>query len=240
MRVLVVEDEEKLALSLQTALESEQHRVRVSYTGEDGFYLAESQPFDLLILDVMLPGRNGIEILATLRNRGNKIPVLILSGRDSIQDRVQGLDSGADDYLVKPFALAELLARVRTFSRRGQEVVNHHLTFEDLEMNTAERSVTRSGRPLDLTTREYELLKYLLVNKCRVVAREMLARDVWKETNRHIPIDNVIDAQIVRLRKKLDGPFETKLLQTVRGVGFVLRRDTSCCCSGARATCAPG
>jgi two-component system, OmpR family, copper resistance phosphate regulon response regulator CusR len=226
MRVLVVEDEEKLALSLQAGLERERYSVRVSYTGEDGFFLAESQPFDLLILDLMLPGRNGIEILDTLRNRGNKTPVLILSARDSMQDRVLALDTGADDYLVKPFGLPELLARARALVRRGQEVVNEqHHKYEDLEMNTAERSVTRSGRHLDLTTREYDLLKYLLINKCRVVSREMLARDVWKETGRHTPIDNVIDAQIVRLRRKLDEPFETKLLQTVRGVGFVLRRD---------------
>jgi two-component system, OmpR family, copper resistance phosphate regulon response regulator CusR len=225
MRVLVVEDEEKLAQSLQAGLEGEQYSVRVSYTGEDGFFLAESQVFDLLILDLMLPGRNGIEILATLRNRGNKTPVLILSARDSMQDRVLGLDTGADDYLVKPFGLPELLARVRALLRRGQEVVDQQLKLEDLEMNTAERSVTRSGRSLDLTTREYDLLKYLLSNKCRVVSREMLARDVWKETGRHVPIDNVIDAQIVRLRKKLDDPFEPRLLQTVRGVGFVLRRD---------------
>jgi two-component system, OmpR family, copper resistance phosphate regulon response regulator CusR len=225
MRVLVVEDEEKLALSLQAGLEAEQYSVRVSYTGEDGFFLAESQPFNLLILDVMLPGRNGIEILATLRNRGNKIPVLILSARDAIHDRMLGLDTGADDYLIKPFALPELLARVRALVRRGQEVVNQHLTLEDLEMNTAERSVARSGQQLDLTSREYDLLKYLLINKCRVVSRGMLARDVWKESGRHTPIDNVIDAQIVRLRRKLDVPFEPKLLQTVRGVGFVLRRD---------------
>ena len=225
MRVLVVEDEEKLALSLQAGLEAEQYSVRVSYTGEDGFFLAESQPFNLLILDVMLPGRNGIEILATLRNRGSKIPVLILSARDAMQDRVLALDTGADDYLVKPFGLPELLARVRALLRRGQEVVDQHLTLEDLEMNTAERSVTRSGRRLDLTTLEYDLLRYLLINKCRVVSRGMLARDVWKESGRHTPIDNVIDAQIVRLRRKLDVPFEPKLLQTVRGVGFVLRKD---------------
>jgi DNA-binding response OmpR family regulator len=206
-------------------LEADQYLVCVSYTGEDGFYLAESQPFDLLILDVMLPGRSGIEILATLRKQGNKTPVLILSARQTIQDRVLGLDTGADDYLVKPFALPELLARVRVLLRRGQEVVRQHLTLEDLEMKTAERSVTRSGRHLDLTNREYDLLKYLLINKCRVVSRAMLARDVWKETGRHTPIDNVIDAQIVRLRKKLDDPFELKLLHTVRGVGFVLRRD---------------
>ena len=220
-----MEDEQKLALSLQAGLEAEHYTVRVSYTGEDGFYLAESQPFDLLILDIMLPGRTGIEILATLRKRGNQTPVLLLSARQSLQDRVLGLDTGADDYLVKPFALPELLARVRVLLRRGQEAVHQQLTLEDLEMNTAERSVTRSGRQLDLTAREYELLKYLLIHKCRVVSRGMLARDVWKESGRHTPIDNVIDAQIVRLRRKLDVPFEPKLLQTVRGVGFVLRRD---------------
>jgi two-component system copper resistance phosphate regulon response regulator CusR len=225
MRVLVVEDEEKLALSLQAGLEAEQHSVHVSYTGEHGFYLAESQPFDLLILDLMLPGHDGIEILASLRKVGNKTPVLILSGRDSMQDRVLGLETGADDYLVKPFGLPELLARVRALSRRRQEVVNQHLTLEDLEMDTAERSVTRSGRPVDLTSLEYDLLKYLLINKGRVVSREMLARDVWKENSRHIRSDNVIDSQILRLRKKLDDPFEPKLLQTVRGVGFVLRRN---------------
>jgi DNA-binding response OmpR family regulator len=227
MRVLVVEDEQKLALSLQKGLQADQHAVSVSYTGEDGFYLAESQPFDLLILDVMLPGRSGIEILSTLRKQGNKTPVLILSARHAIEDRVVGLDTGADDYLVKPFALPELLARVRALMRRGQEKeeVNEHLTLEDLEMKTAERSVTRSGHHLDLTNREYDLLKYLLINKDRVVSRAMLAREVWKEPFRHTPIDNVIDAQIVRLRKKLDDPFELKLLHTVRGVGFVLRRD---------------
>jgi two-component system, OmpR family, copper resistance phosphate regulon response regulator CusR len=225
MQVLVVEDEQKLAQSLQAGLEADQYSVRVSYTGEEGYYLADSQPFDLLILDVVLPGRSGFEILATLRKKGNKTPVLILSARDSIPDRVLGFDTGADDYLIKPFAFPELLARVRALVRRGQELVNLHLTLEDLEMNTAERTVTRSRCHLDLTTREYDLLKYLLINKCRVVSREMLARDVWKETGRHTPIDNVIDAQIVRLRRKLDEPFEPKLLQTVRGVGFVLRRD---------------
>jgi two-component system, OmpR family, copper resistance phosphate regulon response regulator CusR len=225
-RVLVVEDEEKLALSLQAGLQAEQYSVRISYTGEDGFYLAESQPFDLLILDIMLPGRNGIEIVGTLRKQGNKMPVLLLSARHAIQDRVLGLDTGADDYLVKPFALPELLARVRALLRRGQEVVSQNLALEDLEMNMAERSVTRTGRHLDLTTREYDLLRYLLIHKCRVVSREMLAREVWKETGRHTPIDNVIDVQIVRLRRKLDEPFVPKLLHTVRGVGFVLRKDT--------------
>jgi DNA-binding response OmpR family regulator len=162
MRVLVVEDEEKLALSLQAGLESEEYSVRLSYTGEEGFYLAEMESFDLMILDVMLPGHSGIEILAGLRKRGNNTPVLILSGRDSMQDRVLGLDTGADDYLVKPFGLPELLARVRALSRRGQEVaVNYRLALEDLEMNTAERTVTRFGHPLDLTTLEYDLLKYL-------------------------------------------------------------------------------
>jgi len=240
LRVLVVEDEEKLARSLQEGLQADEYSVVVSNTAEDGFYLAESQHFDLLILDVMLPRRSGIEILATLRQQGIKTPVMILTARDSIEDRVLGLNTGADDYLVKPFAFPELLARLRALLRRGQEVVRQHLAFEDLEMNTAERSVTRSGNYLDLTSREYDLLKCLLINKGRVVSRGMLARDVWKEPSRYTPIDNVIDAQIVRLRRKLDDPFEIKLLQTVRGVGFILRRGAKCSSSGGRAMYARG
>ena len=232
-----MENDRKVAQSLKAALGADKHSVFISYTGEGGFFLAQSQPFDLVILDVMLPDHNGIEVLATLRRQGYKAPVLILSALDSIEDRVLAFDTGADDYIVKPFAFPELLARVRALARRGQEVV---LTLEDLEMKLTERTVTRSGRPLDLTTREYDLLKYLLINKCRVVSREMLARDVWKVTGRYTPIDNVIDAQIVRMRRKLDDPFESKLLHTVRGVGFVLRSSASRAHSGAREMRASG
>jgi DNA-binding response OmpR family regulator len=197
----------------------------VAHTGEEGFYLIQAQSFDLVILDVMLPGHDGFEILATLRRRGVKTPVLLLTSRDAIEDRVRGLDTGADDYLVKPFAFPELLARARVLLRRGKKELSPRFKLADLEMDVAQRVVTRNGQPIELSAREFDLLEYLFDNKGRVVSREMLARDIWKETSRQTPLDNVIDAQIVRLRRKLDGQFDRKLLHTVRGVGFVLREE---------------
>jgi DNA-binding response OmpR family regulator len=176
-----------------------------------------------MILDVMLPGRDGFEILTTLRQRGMKTPVLLLTSRDTLEDRVRGLDIGADDYLVKPFAFPELLARMRALLRRGKADAVQIQKIADLELNVALRSVTRTGESLELTAREFDLLHYLLINKDRVVSREMLAREIWKEVSRQTPLDNVIDAQMVRLRRKIDGQFERKLLETVRGVGFILR-----------------
>jgi DNA-binding response OmpR family regulator len=225
VRILVVEDEQKMAKALQEGLEADDYSVRVAYTGEEGFYLIQAQSFDLLILDVMLPGHDGFEILASIRRRGIKTPVLLLTSRDAIEDRVRGLDTGADDYLVKPFAFPELLARLRVLLRRGKPDVGQRLTLADLEMDAAQRCVVRGGQQIELTAREFDLLEYLFANKGRVVSREMLARDIWKETSRQTPLDNVIDAQIVRLRRKVDGQFERKLLHTVRGVGFVLREE---------------
>jgi two-component system, OmpR family, copper resistance phosphate regulon response regulator CusR len=223
VHILVVEDEQKMAKALQEGLEADDYSVSVAHTGEEGFYLAHAQPFDMVILDVMLPGHDGFEILSTLRQRGINTPVLLLTSKDALEDRVRGLDSGADDYLVKPFAFPELLARMRALLRRGKPDAAARLKLGDLEMNIAQRSVVRSGQSLELTAREFELLQYLFLNKGRVVSREMLARDIWKETARQTPLDNVIDAQIVRLRRKIDGQFEHKLLHTVRGVGFILR-----------------
>ena len=214
-----------MAEALREGLEADDYSVRVAHTGEEGFYLVQAQPFDLVILDVMLPGHDGFEILSTLRMRGVKTPVLLLTSRDAIEDRVRGLDSGADDYLVKPFAFPELLARARALLRRGKSDAGQRFRVADLEMDIAQRSVIRAGQPIELTAREFELLEYLFANKGRVVSREMLARDIWKETARQTPLDNVIDAQIVRLRRKLDGQFDRKLLHTVRGVGFVLREE---------------
>jgi len=225
VRILVVEDEKKVAKALQEGLEGESYEVTVAHTGEDGFFLINAETFDLVILDRMLPGRDGLEVLATLRRRGLLTPVLMLTAKDAIEDRVLGLDSGADDYLVKPFAFPELLARIRVLLRRGRVEVLTKLNLADLEMDVLTRSATRGEQRLDLTAREFDLLEYLLRNQGCVVSREMLAREVWKETARHTPLDNVIDVHIARLRRKVDDPFDRKLVHTVRGVGFVLRED---------------
>ena len=225
LRILVVEDERKVAKAIQQGLEGNSYSVAVAHTGEDGFFRAHSERFDLVILDVMLPRRNGIEVLSAFRKQGHKIPVLLLTARDSIEDRVVGLDAGADDYLVKPFAFPELLARVRALLRRGKPESVTILQVQDLEMDLVSRSVKRGTRPIDLTAREFELLEYLLRHRGQVVSREMLSRDVWKEQVRHTPLDNVIDVHMVRLRRKVDEGFSIKLLHTVRGVGFVLKAE---------------
>ena len=223
MHILIVEDETKVAQALKEGLEREGFEVTVARTGEEGYYLLDARSFDLVVLDLMLPGRSGLEILGTLRTRDRGIPVLILTARDTVQDRVVGLDAGADDYLVKPFAFPELAARIRALLRRGRAEPVSRLRVSDLELDVSARRVTRGGRGLELTAREFELLEYLLRNRGRVVSREMLAREVWKETDRATPLDNVIDVHIARLRRKIDDAFESKLIQTVRGVGFIVK-----------------
>ena len=173
----------------------------------------------------MLPGRDGLQVLSTLRKRGLQTPVLILTARDAIEDRVQGLDKGADDYLVKPFAFPELLARVRALLRRGRTEHVPVLKLYDLEMDVMARKVRRNGQSLELTAREFELLEYLLRHKEQIVSRETLARGVWREVARATPLDNVMDVHINRLRRKVDDPFQRKLIHTIRGVGFVLREE---------------
>ena len=223
MRVLVVEDERKLAQVLSSALQAEHYDVVVAATGEDGFYRANAEQFDLVVLDLMLPGRSGLEILQTLRQRRVETPVLILTARDGVEDRVLGLDLGADDYLVKPFALPELLARVRALLRRGRPSEVFRLKAADLEVDLVARRVVRGDRAIELTGREFDLLEYLLRHQGHLVSREMLARDVWKEPRRATPLDNVIDVQMTRLRRKVDLEGAPRLIHTVRGVGFVLR-----------------
>ena len=222
MRILVVEDDKKVARALREGLQAEHYDVRVASTGEEGFFLVNHEVFDLVLLDLMLPRRDGVEVLTTLRKRGLQTPVLILTAKDTVDDRVQGLDLGADDYLVKPFAFPELVARIRALLRRGRMDQVLKLQLDDLEMDLLTRRVARRGLTLDLTAKEFELLEYLLRHQGRVVSREMLARDVWQVAARATPLDNVIDVSIARLRRKIDDPFEKKLLHTLRGVGFML------------------
>ncbi len=223
MRILVVEDEQKVANALKEGLEEEHFDVMVAPTGEEAFFCVNTERFDLILLDLMLPGRDGLQILATIRKRGLQTPVLLLTARDSIEDRVSGLNSGADDYLVKPFAFEELLARTRALLRRGRSVDVLRRGIADLDIDIVSRKVTRGGRGVDLTAREFELLEYLVRHEGQVVMRDMLARDVWKETARGTPLNNVIDVHIARLRRKVDAePFQ-KLIHTVRGVGFMLK-----------------
>jgi DNA-binding response OmpR family regulator len=223
MRILVIEDEPKVARALKSGLERAAYQVALAGTGEEGFFFATTETFDLVILDLMLPARSGLEILAAMRRRGLETPVLILTARDTVEDRVQGLDRGADDYLVKPFAFPELLARIRARLRRGRTDELLRLGLADLEMDLVTRRVTRAGEALELTVREFELLEYLLRHPGQVVSREMLARDVWKEPSRATPLDNVIDVNVARLRKKVDQAFPVKLIHTVRGMGFAMR-----------------
>ena len=223
MRVLLIEDDSKVAGAVKTGLMAEGYQVVVSRTGEDGYFRATTEPFDLILLDLGLPGRSGLEILAGLRGRGLSVPVLVLTARDTIEDRVAGLDAGADDYLVKPFAFAELLARLRALLRRGRSDEATRLRLADLELDCMTRTVRRGDQPIDLTAREFELLEYLLRRQGQIVSREMLARDVWKEPARGTPLDNVIDVHIARLRRKVDQGLAPRLIQTVRGVGFLVK-----------------
>lgn len=219
----MVEDERKLAGILASALTADAYEVVVATDGRDGFVRATTEAFDAVVLDLMLPGQSGLEILQALRQRRIHCSVLILTARDGVEDRVLGLDLGADDYLVKPFALPELLARIRALVRRGRPAEVFRLTAADLELDIVTRRAVRGERLLDLTTREFELLEYLLRHQGHLVSREMLAREVWKEPRRATPLDNVIDVQMTRLRKKVDGDGITRLIHTVRGVGFILR-----------------
>ena len=220
-RVLVIEDERKVLRSLERGLQTAGYEVVTAANGEAGLDLALSQSLDCIVLDLMLPGRRGLEILADVRQAGRAVPVIILTARDELGDRVSGLDAGADDYLVKPFALAELLARLRALLRRGRTESETVLRAGDLEMDLLRRQVTRGGTDVPLRHREFEVLEYLLRHKNEVVTRDMLGRDVWKEPA--YALTNVIDVYITALRRKLERPGGISLIHTVRGVGYALR-----------------
>jgi two-component system, OmpR family, copper resistance phosphate regulon response regulator CusR len=228
VRILIIEDDPKTADALREGFRVEGYEARVARTGEEGFSLLSGELFDLVILDWMLPGRDGIQILEAMRARGTKAPVLLLTARDAVEDRVLGLDAGADDYLVKPFAFAELLARTRALLRRsGQDEPTHRNQIGDLAVDIQMRRVTRGGQELLLTPREFDLLAYLMRHQGEVVTRQMLALDVWREPNRATPLDNVIDVHLAHLRKKVDEGRVSRFIQTIRGVGFVLREERS-------------
>ena len=224
MKILVIDDEPvNVALLDEILAENGYAHVHSVLDSQLAIETCKSFQPDLVLLDLMLPGRSGLEILQTLRQRHVQTPVLILTARDGVDDRVLGLDLGADDYLVKPFALPELLARIRALLRRGRPSEAFRLKVADLEMDLVARRANRGERLLDLTAREFELLEYLLRHQGHLVSREMLAREVWKEPRRATPLDNVIDVQMTRLRKKIDTEAGERLIHTVRGVGFVLR-----------------
>ena len=221
MRILLAEDEQKVASFIQRGLEAEHHAIDVVYDGEAALARATDGDYDLLILDVMLPKRDGLWVLKDLRTRKRSLPVLLLTARDTVADKVAGLDSGADDYLTKPFAFEELVARVRALLRRGGPAAPAVLQVADLRLDPVTRQVTRAGKPIDLTAKEYALLEFFLRRAGQVVSRAVIAHHVWG-----VDFDtftNVIDVYVNYLRKKIDADFVPKLLHTVRGVGYVLK-----------------
>lgn len=225
MKILIVEDDSKTADAVRAGLEGEGYEAGVARNGDEGLARLGVERFDLVVLDWMLPGRDGIEILGEMRGRGDRTPVLLLTARDAVEDRVLGLDGGADDYLVKPFAFAELLARIRVLLRRSGQEEAARLQVADLSLDLRTRQVARGGEAVLLTPREFEVLLHLMRAEGQVVTRSMLAQEVWREPNRSTPLDNVIDVHLARLRKKIDEGRAAKLVHTVRGVGFVCRAD---------------
>lgn len=219
-RILLVEDEEKTRASIREGMVLEGWIVTEAADGGEASRLLKAGGFDLCVLDRMLPGRDGIELLGQLRGRGDATPVLMLTARGTLNDRLQGLDGGADDYLTKPFAFAELIARCRALLRRSDRNPPRVLRCGDLQLDTRARVAVRAGREIALTPREVDVLEYFMLNQGHTVSREMLERDVWKQPRRLTSLDNVIDVQIMRLRKKVDAEGEPSLIRTERGVGY--------------------
>jgi len=218
MRVLLVEDERRIADFICKGLSEHGYGVDVAYDGDEALHWPDVAEFDVIVLDVMLPVRDGIEVCRALRERGLRTPILMLTARDAIEDRVRGLDSGADDYLVKPFAFAELVARLRALSRREPAAKDTNLRIGDLVLDTTTREVSRGSQRIDLTTKEYALLEYLMRHPNQVLTRTMIAEHVWNYDFDNAT--NVIDVHIRNLRRKIEDPFPTKLIQTVRGAGY--------------------
>jgi heavy metal response regulator len=224
MRILVVEDDRKVASFIRQGLVEEGHTVETAADGDSALkLLVEGEPYDLIVLDVMLPGRDGFAVLKSARQAGVHAPVIMLTARDSVADKVTGLDLGADDYLAKPFAFEELLARVRALFRRRSERRAPVLRLADLTLDPATRKVERAGRRIELTTREWALLEYFMRNTGRILTRSMLVQHVWGLD--FDPESNIVDVYVGYLRRKIDGPQERKLFHTIRGAGYVLKDE---------------
>jgi len=225
MRVLVVEDEKKTASFIRKALQAEGFAVDVCPNGDEAWAAARVTPFDAIVLDIMLPGRDGLSLLRQLRERKNSTPVLLLSARGEVNERVEGLNLGADDYLPKPFVIAELIARVRALGRRGGEPKSTLLRVGDLTLDTITHQALRSSRAIELTAREYRLLEFLMRSAGRICGRMAILEKVWDYG--FDPGSNLVDVNIMRLREKIDSGFEPKLLHTVRGIGYVIKAPNS-------------
>ena len=221
MRVLVIEDEPGVASFLKKGLREASYAVDLADNGVDGLHLASTENYDAIVLDLMLPGKDGFTLLRELRGKGSTTPVICLTARDAVTDRIKGLDLGADDYLSKPFSFSELLARIRALLRRGQALSGNPIVVGDLTIDVLARDVTRGGKRIDLSPNEYALLEYLSRNAGQVLTRTMILEHVW-DMNQD-PMTNVVDVHINRLRKKVDSGHETPLIHTIRGVGYVLR-----------------
>jgi DNA-binding response OmpR family regulator len=225
MRILYVEDSQRLQRSVATGLRHSGYAVDVAGNGPEGLWFAQSNAYDVIVLDLMLPGMDGLSLLRRLRDDGGESHVLILTAKDTVEDRVRGLRAGADDYLVKPFALDELLARVDALSRRSHGVKNPRVYIDDLEIDTGARTVRRGGSAIELTQREYSLLEYLAARQGKVVSRAEIEQHLYDD--RSDPMSNVVDCAIYSLRKKIDPPQGASLIQTRRGMGYVLRAATA-------------
>jgi two-component system copper resistance phosphate regulon response regulator CusR len=223
MRLLIVEDEKKLADSVALGLRAERFAVDVAYDGETGGKMALEHEYDLLILDLMLPGMRGTDVLKTVRSVNTNVPILILTAMGGTAEKVQNFEAGADDYLTKPFAFAELLVRVKALLRRGNVPRDNRLTLGDLELDRSSQTVRRGGHRIELTSKEYGLLEYLMSNAGRVLSRTMIIEHVWDQSFEGLT--NIVDVYVRHLRQKIDDPFERKLLKTVRGAGYCLSEE---------------
>ncbi len=223
MRILIVEDDKKIAGFIKKGLAEEHYAVDVFYDGEEGAYWAQVNDYDLIILDIMLPGKDGIEVCKEIRNKNIVTPIIMLTAKDALENKIKGLDAGADDYLTKPFSFEELLARVRALFRRTQKYKTKTLKAADLELDFVNRKVTRAGKNITLTGKEYALLEYLMRNNGRIVTETMIIEHVWDMD--FDSLTNVANVYIHHLRQKIDRNFDKKLIHTIRGVGYIMKED---------------